>query len=549
MRNTFLYILLVCITTIVYANNPYPPFMEHPHNFVERVNMTTDRDIYFVEETLFFEGNLISTYPDWSKIIYVEIISYDGHAYYQSKHKIDKKNNISAGIKLPDNISSGYYYIRAYTKWMRNYSQYNFFYKPILIINPFDNNFLSVSENYKPEAALDTIDTSLKVIEKQSHTHSTPSLCNNLKINTKNEIFCSISLVRKELINPYCIGIKRKPDTVFQYNYLPEIKGLTITGRISSDSISSSHKKTNVCFSVLGDTPYSTIRRTDNKGLFYFNIKDYYGKKEVMISLSSSNENGQTILIDNDFCNRKVKLPFISPLCLSKEKWNKLTASNINAQIEKQMIVESTKEYRCDSTSQKIYSSSASSFVLDDYIEMPTLKDYIYEVIPILSIRYKNGEPRLLVRYTDDQNNFNSRDALIIYDGIFIDNVKSFLDISPRKIERIEVINQTMAFGDIIFGGVVKIISKNKDITDLDLTGSGIFIDYKMLNEIDYQCPVSNKPPKRQPSYSNTALWTSHKGINLSQCKVPMNDGVYLLTYSQWDKGSLVRKAIEITVK
>lgn len=543
-------LLLLWISgTLQGAEQPYPAFMSDPKDFAEEVKMTSDRDIYFTNETLFFEAALESVYPDWSKIIYVEIISYTGNVHYQAKYKINENKQIDGTIALPDDITTGYYYLRAYTKWMRNYSPYNYFYKPILLINAHNNRVLSVDENYSAIGEIDTIGINFISSKNISSTANQAGGNNKFENTFKNQDWSSLSLIKESLITPYSLGIKKKATKDFHFEFLPEIEGLSITGTITNDSVDADLDRAIVFLSILGDTRYSSVMYTDQWGKFYFNLKDDYGHREAMISVSSQDGDRINFLIDNDFCNKEVKLPFISPLSLSKEQWESLSTPNINAQLEQQLIKQDFAKKVAEQKEQQFYTEPTLSITLDDYIEMPTLKDYIYELIPTLGIRYKNDIPRIIIRSSDNVVKVKDYNAIIIYDGMFINDIKSLLDISPRKIERIEVLNQVYIMGDNVFGGIVNVKSKDKNIENLNLNNAGLFIDYMMLHDDVYQERIPLQVKKRKLLNNNTVLWSSKISSKNNQILTPDREGNYLLISSSWDKGQLLRKAVRVVVE
>ena len=102
--------------------------------------MYSDRQFYSVGENIWVAAVYsacpqLKTHP-WSSVIYVELIHWNGEPVVQAKYQMFD-SHISGQLKIPDHIPSGYYYLRAYTRWMRNYSVYDYAYVPVKIINPF----------------------------------------------------------------------------------------------------------------------------------------------------------------------------------------------------------------------------------------------------------------------------------------------------------------------------------------------------------------------------------------------------------------------------
>ncbi len=110
------------------------------HNFKEELYLQTDRDLYIVGEQVWFKINKLSALSNKpenvSKVVYIELLNSTGYPVIQIKLKADRDSE-SSSFSLSDTLSSGNYLIRAYTNWMKNYSEKYFSFKPISIINPF----------------------------------------------------------------------------------------------------------------------------------------------------------------------------------------------------------------------------------------------------------------------------------------------------------------------------------------------------------------------------------------------------------------------------
>ena len=76
---------------------------------------------------------------DWSKIIYAELISSNGIPVSQAKYPV--RNRMATGyLLIPQDILTGFYYMKLYTRWMRNFpAGYNTWVR-IKIINPFQKD-------------------------------------------------------------------------------------------------------------------------------------------------------------------------------------------------------------------------------------------------------------------------------------------------------------------------------------------------------------------------------------------------------------------------
>jgi len=118
---------------------------------IEKVYLHTDRDIYYPGDDIWLKAYLINAFnrslSDQSLSLHVELISPSSEIILSRILRLD--GGLGNGdFKLPDNLISGRYRIRAYTNYMRNFSDQLFFNKEIAIINSSDPiNAISDSVN------------------------------------------------------------------------------------------------------------------------------------------------------------------------------------------------------------------------------------------------------------------------------------------------------------------------------------------------------------------------------------------------------------------
>lgn len=100
--------------------------LERNDRVQEKIYLQLDNTCYFKGDTLWYKAytlradNLVPT--DMSKLLYVELITPDGYLVERQHVIIDKNGASNGSFILFDSIYSGYYELRAYTKWNLNYN-------------------------------------------------------------------------------------------------------------------------------------------------------------------------------------------------------------------------------------------------------------------------------------------------------------------------------------------------------------------------------------------------------------------------------------------
>lgn len=109
-------------------------------NLQEKVFVHTDRNFYLTGDHLWLKIYVVDASfnkpLNLSKVVYVEVLDDQDQAVLSAKVGIENAMGHTA-LFLPATLNSGNYTLRAYTRWMKNYSPDFFFHKSITVVNPF----------------------------------------------------------------------------------------------------------------------------------------------------------------------------------------------------------------------------------------------------------------------------------------------------------------------------------------------------------------------------------------------------------------------------
>lgn len=90
----------------------------------ERVYLHFDNTAYYLTETIWFKAYVVSGSDNrpttMSRVLYVELVAPEGYVVETKKYKIDEEGCCNGDFELSPLLLSGYYEIRAYTRYMLN---------------------------------------------------------------------------------------------------------------------------------------------------------------------------------------------------------------------------------------------------------------------------------------------------------------------------------------------------------------------------------------------------------------------------------------------
>ena len=515
--------LLITIQLLFVANII---FSQQINNYSEQTILNIDRSIYITGESIKFSSLLLNNgnfnEKLLSKILYIELITPSRKQIIGKKYRIEN-SKCSGTISIPNNLNSGNYYIRTYTKFMRNNGPSSYDYQYIKIINPYNKDILN-GFNYSNET------NNLKLVSlKENHNNFNIEISKNIfstrenvAIKVSNKLVDSLLNIIVTVTPEFTANYKKissQETTNYSNIYMPETRGITLTGLLKDNTTDSPLLQKTINLSILEDNKnvfYSVI--TNSKGYFYFALPDLYGNKDIFISTEYLKDITPKLLIDNDFCTNNIELP--NPkFSLTKEEQGTAYKLAINCKVHNHFSsdtsVKQYENYFLDSDSLPFYGKPTSILYLDDYISLPTLEDYFTE-IPFL-VRLKKYKGRNQFKIIGNHPELAIYEPLVMVDLVPVNNIENILEISPKNISRIEVVTATYIKGNVTYGGIINIVSIGNNLAGIKLPEFGIFLNYLFLEEkisIDdsYNIPsLSNIPDSR-----NTLFWNPNLEFDIN---------------------------------
>ena len=246
--------------------------------------------------------------------------------------------------------------------------------------------------------------------------------------------------------------------------------------------------------------------------MFYFSFPSYEVERDLFVSTYHAEIDDLELLIDRDFSQDALRLPSY-PIHLKDTLTEVLTEMSLNAQVAQQYYPSKQAILKPPAPGEHLfYGQPTSSIKFDDFINLPTLEEYFTEVVPQVAVRRSRGVRRLVL--LGEHPDLTIYPPLLMIDGVAIFDVEAVLAVSPRLIDRVEIVNAPYIRGNVSFGGIISLISKNNDLAYIDLPSSGLLVNYRML-EIPASDTIHNGIlDSRLPDVRNTIYWNPALEMN-----------------------------------
>ena len=512
--------------------SPFDPALSgEASRILEKVACFTDRSLYISEEPVRFSANVQSTGPvvrrPWSRVLYVELVSAEGTSMARGKYPISE-GKATGEIHIPSNLLSGNYFLRTYTRWMRNWGPESYSYVPLRIINPHRLEMQKGSAPAEVGANLRVSSTKSSSLEFETH----PSLFGRgeivmMRLSLPGGTFpvsvqgCITVVPRsaRPLDHLWEVELMKQAteeastdtyagDSIgdFQLNFLPDKYGPSLSGSVVySNGRDKGLPETRIHFTLMGERTGYLVCRPDASGRFTVALPFRSGNLELFVQPESLDGSAVEVRIDRDFDHRQLTLP-VSSVTLAEQERQVATIMARNVQLSG-IYRESVSMMDTDSAARTFpfYGSPTLSVDMDRYVLLPTLEEVFLNLVPgvtPVTRRHRNS----LQIYSENPA-LSLFEPLVMVDQVPVFDLKKFMSLPPAKIKRIDVIEDVYVKGNLRFGGLINLQSRDRDMAGIDLPGNSFFIDYLAMQPParTEQEPVSEDD--RMPDTRNTLLW------------------------------------------
>jgi hypothetical protein len=558
----------------------------------EKIYLQSDRNAYVTGENIFFKAYyfLNGTFKkdSISRIVYVDLVDKNGQSQTSGKYPIE--NAMANGnLPIPQGLTSGYYTVYAYTKWMMNFDKDYLFSKKIYIINPdseieilkrnpsddenirlnfySEGGYLSAGANNKLNKLKDKFQIETWLNKEIYHAREKV----DIKLKTKTAFsnlqntHISVSIAKSDFLSQDTSNISDYLDysckshqltgnvsanghseIVFRINsdsvqhsseivYLPETSGFIISGTILSSQTNKPIPNVNIYLSTLSD--YIDVQNAVSKqdGKFYFLMNEKIKNSDFIIQPADMYLKDYKVILDKEFTS---EYPSDDINILRENKYIKKFFEEllINYQIEKQYNPNPQTANKIPDYSKIFYGKADSSYSFRKFIDLPAFEEYFVEIFSRTKIVKGENGKQIKVSYLDNSAELNQFPLLLV-DGIPIFDVDKFLSISPSEIDKVDIINNNYVIGKIIYGGIIFVYTKKRNFAGLIDTKNLTFSEFKgysekhKFEEFNYTDEMAFN--SRKADYRNTLYWNP-------EVKTDENGEANISFYTSDEKGKFL---------
>jgi len=529
--------------------------------------------------------------PKLSTIIYFEIKDVTGQSLISWKSTLTN-HSVTGQYLLPNTLPSGLYYLTGYTNRMRIFSQEKLFKSYFLIekLNQKCPPTLTIQKlNFKD--SMEYSSNSDSIFESRNSYYLDLSLENNSfeagkPIEVKLQLMgrdqeetaqLSISVTQKtpfdELLQQPSLEqemttLEARKDArnktfshnsdnenpaekVFQRPYIKESGFSVIKGIITSDSTRLPFGKQVIYLSFADSLSHLSYATTNERGEFTFFIDSMLNNRSLILELYGSGEKTIHWFIDDKQFKQELSNDTVS-IHLTNEQTEFIDMLR-KRQLIDQIYFPVTKPELKQAVAFPVnfYYSPNYTVYPDNYELLSNFTEICENIIP--NVRFKKDHKGYTISmYLSENQQLVDHDILVCLNGVPFSNLNFIAKLSSREIERIEVLNSTILFGELTFNGIISIFTRNRKISSEQFS-SPVFT---LSNRYYDLAHAENKQSENNlPNVNSTIYWNpqmtiqqgSSKSIILGKADIKADYMIQINGYTS--KGNPVSITKQITVR
>ena len=499
----------------------------HSSLYREKLYLFTDRNLYASGEKVSFRlynlSHPLLKESNWSRVFYLELINSRNAAVARGRYQVYPWGG-DGQIIIPDTASTGHYYLRAYTTWMRNYPPSEYFHLPLAIVNPRKIRSRDLSAGGKGTVLSEEAPGPLAGIACSSDLTSygkRGKVC--VQINPES---------RDSSPDAYCVSVIKKGylDEAFYYTtapvnedplqlkdlvYYPETRGATVSGIVLVGEEKKPAERYLLGMTMLGSDPDYFEFMTDKNGRFRIPVQQQTGNNDALLTIHSNRDEPLEILMDEAFSSDFSTAP-VPAADFFGERSGLVEEAMVNCQLRAafELPVRDSVDAAEPTSDYLFYGAPEFRYRTDDYVALPDLEEFFFEIVPQVRVEKNTDQTHLVV--LDDRGEIIYTPPLILLDYVPVPEIENLLSVSPQRVDHIDIVNRIYVRGGKTYGGIVSIITGQGDRAGVSLPDGSTFISFTGLSKLqetvspEYEGEVRNE---RMPDLRNTLYWAAHYEI------------------------------------
>ncbi len=285
-----------------------------------------------------------------------------------------------------------------------------------------------------------------------------------------------------------------------------------LTGKLLTRDKKPADPDENILLSSPGKVAIFKYARPDLQGNFSFGIHIDNSVNDLIIQPDVVTKDSK-INIETPFSD-KYLLCEASTDSAKKVVPSYISKWSVNYQVNKiygsssigNLIIPSVKT----SVPRRFYGKPDVELVMADYIKLPVMQEVFFELLPGVTLKNKKSVFELSMM-DPVTNTFYKEAPGMLIDGVIINDPSVIANLDPELVEKIDVVKEKYYVGNYLFLGIVNVITKGGNYSNVSLPPYAIRMPYRVLDPVwSFVSPEYSTPELKDshiPDFRNTLYW------------------------------------------
>ncbi len=250
---------------------------------------------------------------------------------------------------------------------------------------------------------------------------------------------------------------------------------------------------------------------SDIKGQFHFDVKDFYGPKDIVVQVNTTKDSTCHFEVFNPFSEKYGKQQYAPALELSTRLQEDLSQRHLEMQLQITYFARHRSVFRSPGVdSIAFYGKPNEQYFLDDFTRFKVMEEVMREYVPVVMVRRRQKKFHFLV--LDHQYKaFLRDDPMVLLDGVPVFNTDKIMGYDPLKIKQLDVVSSRFISGNMVYQGIVSYHTYRGDMHGFRLDPQALMQEYEGLQlQREFYCPTyaaQEERNSRLPDFRNLLYW------------------------------------------
>ncbi len=472
-------------------------FLAFPALGQEEVYLLPDRTTCASGDTLWFSTVIFNPQQSFNQnVVHVQLDNINGS--HITRVSIACQGTTGDGFMIvPDSLSTGIYVLKAFTNIQKQQSTTTVRQRLLSVYNRFETEIGRITY---PEGTGKTIDKLEGITVRTGARSAIGSKQLNFEVEISEELRNKMEalFVVARLADPVSESFSQMwvdskiAEETSSFMPVREQNGVLVTGKIYSRADGSPAAGAVVILSISDTLPYFDYCVADDKGRFYFYVRDAYGTGDLVVQEYTSEQGKNQIELFENYIETG-GLPTTDKILTPDERRyaeDLVKAAYFDRFFQGYAALASDSFLLRKTFPHPFYGPPTRQYYPELFIDLPDFQEISREILH--GVQYRERKDEVTIRLLDEgtQTIFRNEPFKLL-DGIPVFKPGIFSDMGTGDIRKVDAVFFKRFFGDISFDGVLAVYTHHPSLSWIELTDGVQLFRYPCLQ------------PKSNWNYSN----------------------------------------------